>query len=279
MLVRKLCAAAGRAAMVAVLTVCALGPATTRAQTTTSPEVQGILNAISGQPSTTSIQTPTTSQVPPAPAVPSQTTLAPTTPPAQPATPQPPSHLEQLFSQRAGRPLAQIGYDAFGIGSSVPVTQIGALQDSYILGVGDQLNIVLRGHENVAYTVTVDRDGRIILPELPPINAAGRTFGEVRADLAQRVAKLMIGTQAFVSIGTVRQIAVLVTGEVASPGVRTLTGLNTPVDAILLSGGIKKTGSLRNVILVRGHRRVTLDLYSLLGTGLYSSVGDRKSVV
>src|SRR5207237_1140324 len=58
-----------------------------------------------------------------------------------------------------------------------------------------------------------------------------------------------------------------------SPGVRTLTGLNTPVDAILLSGGIKKTGSLRNVILVRGHRRVTLDLYSLLGTGLYSSVG------
>lgn len=258
--------------MAAALAFCAFSPAATVAQTT-SPEVQGILNAISGQPSTAPAQTSTAAQVPPTAMMPSQTNLAPSIPPAQAVTPQPPSHLEQLFSQRAGRPLAQIGYDSFGVGSSVPITQIGALQDNYILGVGDQVNIVLRGHENVAYSVTVDRDGRIILPELPPITAAGRTFGEVRSDLAQRVAKLMIGTQAFISIGTVRQIAVLVTGEVASPGVRTLTGLNTPVDAILLSGGIKKTGSLRNVTLVRGRHRIRLDLYSLLGTGVYSSVG------
>jgi protein involved in polysaccharide export with SLBB domain len=205
--------------------------------------------------------------------MPSQTTLAPSTPPVQPAAPQPPSHLEQLFSQRAGRPLTQYGYDTFGVGSSVPVTQVGALQDSYILGVGDQLNVVLRGHENVAYSVTVDRDGRIILPELPPITGAGRTLGEVRADIAQRISKLQIGTQTFVSVGTVRQVAVLVTGEVASPGLRTLTGLNTPVDAILLSGGIKKTGSLRDVVLVRGGRRIRLNLYALIGRGSYASIG------
>jgi protein involved in polysaccharide export with SLBB domain len=191
----------------------------------------------------------------------------------QPAAPQPPSHLEQLFSQRAGRPLTQYGYTTFGVGSSVPVTQVGALQDTYVLGVNDQLNIVLRGHQNVAYTVVVDREGRIILPDLPPIVAAGRTLGDVRAEIAQREARFQIGAQAFVSVGTVRQVSVLVTGEVAAPGVRTLTGLNTPVDAILLSGGIKKTGSLRNVILERGHRRIRLDLYSLIGAGSFASVG------
>jgi polysaccharide biosynthesis/export protein len=271
MLVRKLCAAATRVAAVLVLAFCAMGPSGTYAQT--SPDVQSILNAIGGQSSTGQTITPPAAQVPSAPTMPSQTSIAPTLPPAAAPVAQPPSHLEQLFSQRAGRPLTQFGYDTFGVGSSVPVTQVGALQDSYILGPGDQINVVYRGHENVAYTVTVDREGRIILPELTPIPAAGRTFGEVRADIARRAAKQMIGTQAFVSIGTVRQIAVLVTGEVAAPGLRTLTGLNTPLDALLLSGGIKKTGSLRNVILVRGARRTRLDLYSIIATGGYSSIG------
>lgn len=273
MVVRKLCSAAAAAAVLAFMSVCVLDPVGALGQTTTtSPEVQGILNAISGQvPSSTTSTTPT-SQIPATPAMPAQSTIPVATPPQPPAV-QPPSHLEQLYSQRAGRQLTQYGYDTFGVGSSVPVSQIGGLQDSYILGVGDQLNIVLRGHENTAYTATVDREGRVILPDLPPINAAGRTFGDVRTEIAQRVAKVQIGTQAYVSIGTVRQIAVLVTGEVATPGVRTLTGLNTPVDAILLSGGIKKTGSLRNVILVRGGKRIRLDLYALIGSGAYSSVG------
>ena len=271
MLVRKLCAAAMRVAAVLVLAFCAMGPSGTYAQT--SPDVQSILNAIGGQSSTGQTITPPAAQVPSAPTMPSQTSIAPTMAPAAAPIPQPASHLEQLFSQRAGRPLTQFGYDTFGVGSSVPVTQVGALQDSYILGAGDQINVVFRGHENVAYTVTVDRDGRIILPELTPISAAGRTFGEVRADIARRAAKQMIGTQAFVSIGTVRQIAVLVTGEVAAPGLRTLTGLNTPLDALLLSGGIKKTGSLRNVVLVRGARRIRLDLYSIIATGGYSAIG------
>jgi protein involved in polysaccharide export with SLBB domain len=277
MLLRKFGAAkAYAAALVAFVTLA--GASGSVAQTST--DVQSILNAISGQQGSTSTTLPA-SQVPSA-AMPSQTTISPAIQPSsstvqatQAATPLPqqPSRLEQLYSQRAGRTLTQFGYDTFGVGASVPVTQIGALQDSYVLGVGDQLNVVLRGHENVAYTASVDREGRIILPDLPPINAAGRTFGEVRTEIAQRIARAQIGTQAFVSIGTVRQVAVLVTGEVAAPGLRTLTGLNTPVDAILLSGGIKKTGSLRNVILIRGHRRIRLDLYSLIGAGSYASVG------
>lgn len=254
-------------------------PSGTNAQT--SSDVQSILNAISGQPNSSPAASQVTSsstqgQVPPAPAMPQQNSLPPTSVPAAAgasALSQQPSQLEQLFSARAGRQLTQFGYETFGIGASVPVTQIGALQDTYVLGVGDQLNVILRGHENVAYTVTVDREGRVILPDLPPITAAGRTFGEVRGEISQRIAKAQIGTQAFVSIGTVRQVAVLVTGEVASPGLRTLTGLNTPVDAILMSGGIRKTGSLRNVILVRGNRRIRLDLYSLIGSGAYASVG------
>jgi protein involved in polysaccharide export with SLBB domain len=259
-----------KAAVAALVTVAVslVGASVVLAQTTTSPDVQSILNAISGQPAPTA-QTPTTQQVPTATTAPTQTTIA----PVGLSTPQAQSQLETLYSQRAGRPLTQFGYDMFGVGASVPVTQIGGVQDNYILGAGDQINVVLRGHEQSAYTVLVDRDGRIILPELAPISAAGRTFGEVRDEISQRVAKQLIGTQAFVSIGTVRQIAVLVSGAVMSPGVRTLTGLNSPIDAILLSGGIKKTGSLRNIIVDHGGRRTRLDLYSVLTGRTTSAIG------
>lgn len=265
MTAKKLCTAAARVVLVAAFAI--VGSLTSSAQN--SPDVQSILNAIGGQNSTPSL--PASQQVPTTSAM-SQTTLTPTAATSS-AAQQGQSHLEVQFSQRAGRPLTQFGYDTFGVGSSVSVTQVGALQDSYILGSGDQINVVLRGHENAAYTATVDREGRIILPELEPVVAAGRTFGEVREDLLQRIARTMIGTKAYISIGTVRQVAVLVSGEVMSPGLRTLTGLNTAIDAILLSGGIKKTGSLRNVVIIRGTRRIPLDLYSIIARGTFSTIG------
>ncbi len=195
--------------------------------------------------------------------------------PAPPAssTPLPASRLELLFSQRAGQPLQQYGYDFLGTGSPVTTVQIGAVQDSYILGAGDQISVVLRGHDNSAYTVPVDRDGRIIVPNYQPVTAGGRTFGEVRTELAQNIAHDALGTRAYISLATVRQISVLVTGEVNAPGIRTLSGLNTPLDAILLSGGIRKNGSLRNVILDRGGVHHRIDLYSVIAQGNAASVG------
>jgi protein involved in polysaccharide export with SLBB domain len=57
---------------------------------------------------------------------------------------------------------------------------------------------------------------------------------------------------------------VFVSGEVRAPGVRNLNAFATPLDAILLSGGVAKTGSLRNVQVVRGEQVIPIDLYSVL---------------
>ncbi len=191
------------------------------------------------------------------------------------ATFPPPSRLELLYSQRAGQPLQQFGYDTFGVGTPVTVTQVGNVQDSYVLGPGDQISIVLRGHDMSSYVVPIDRDGRIIIPNYQPVMAAGRTFGQVRADLAEEIAHDALSTRAYISLAGSRQISVLVTGEVYAPGLRTLSGLNTPLDAILLSGGVRKTGSLRNIILERGGVRRRIDLYAVIGRGNNSaSLGD-----
>jgi len=195
----------------------------------------------------------------------------------QPATPSPnlapPSHLEQIYSVRAGRELTQFGYDTLGVPSSVQVGQAGAVQDSYVIGQGDEIVVVLRGQENATYRQRVNRDGQIILPKLNPVQAIGRAFGDFRADLEAQIHQAFISTNAYVTLGEIRQVSVLVTGEVRLPGTRILSALASPLDAILLSGGIGKTGSLRSVTLIRDGVARTIDLYAVLVQGGATKLG------
>ncbi|HVV27166.1 MAG TPA: SLBB domain-containing protein [Rhizomicrobium sp.] len=196
---------------------------------------------------------------------PQSVTLQPAVP--QLETPLPPSRLEQILSTRAGVRLRQFGYDQLGRGRSVTVPLTGAVQDDYVLGPGDEIVVSLRGQENGEFRTTVDRNGQVVLPRLSPIPASGRSFGSFRQDLDSAIRRAYVATNASVSVGRVRQISVLVSGEVNNPGQRLLTGLSSAVDALLLSGGVKKTGSLRNVRIQRGGREYTVDLYNVLTTG------------
>jgi protein involved in polysaccharide export with SLBB domain len=195
----------------------------------------------------------------------------------------PPSRLEQIMSARAGVKLQQFGYDQLGSGRAVTVPQTGAVQDDYVLGPGDEIIVSLRGQENNEFRTTVDRNGQVVVPRLSPIPATGRTFGSFRQDVEAAVRRAYVATSAFVSIGRVRQISVLVSGEVNYPGQRLVTGLSSAVDALLLSGGVKKTGSLRNIRIQRGGHEYPVDLYDVLtdrgsGSSLRLMDGDRVLV-
>ncbi len=171
------------------------------------------------------------------------------------------------MSARAGARLQQFGYDQLGSGRSVMVSQTGAVQDDYVLGAGDEIVVSLRGQENNEFRLIVDRNGQVSLPRLNPISAMGRTFGSFRQDIEAAVRRSYVATTAFVSVGRLRQISVLVSGEVNYPGQRLVTGLSSAVDALLLSGGVKKTGSLRNIRIRRGGREYNVDLYAVLTDG------------
>ncbi|MEJ0044200.1 MAG: polysaccharide biosynthesis/export family protein [Rhizomicrobium sp.] len=179
----------------------------------------------------------------------------------------PTSRLELRYSSRAGRPLVQIGYDFLGAPSAVSVVQTGTMSDNYLLGQGDELVVTLRGQENASYRLNVDRDGRVILPKLKPILAAGRTFGEFRRELQALVSLSYVSTDAFVTLGAVHQFSVVVAGAVRSPGARIVNSLTTVLDSILLSGGIDKSGSLRSVQLIRNGTIRIVDLYSVILKG------------
>jgi polysaccharide biosynthesis/export protein len=172
--------------------------------------------------------------------------------------------------------LKPFGYDLFeGVPSTfAPVTDIQVPVD-YIVGPGDTLEIQLYGNEPADYELSVERDGRVNFPKLGPIMVSGMTFDEARAAIEKRVAKQLIGSRVSVTIGDLRTIRVFVLGEAKKPGSYTVSGLSTMTNALFVSGGVKKIGSLRNIQLKRNGRLVsTLDLYDLLLHG--DTSGDRQ---
>ena len=185
-------------------------------------------------------------------------------PAPEPTTTLPRSRLEQIMSARAGTLLGQHGYAQLGRGAAVIVPQTGAVQDNYVLGPGDEIVVSMRGQENSEQRAPVDRNGQVVLPRLGPISASGRSFGSFRQDVETAVGRAYVATTASVSVAQMRQISVMVTGTVNNPGQRLLTGLSSVLDALLLSGGVSKGGSLRDVRLIRGGRQYPIDLYGVL---------------
>lgn len=165
--------------------------------------------------------------------------------------------------------LKPFGYDLFsGMPSTfAPATDV-PVPTEYVVGPGDTIQVQLIGNNKGRYALVVARDGRINFPDLGPIPVAGRRFVEVRDEIEARVADQMIGTQVSVGMGELRSIRVFVLGDAEMPGSYTVSGLSTITNALFVSGGIKKIGSLRNIQLKRAGKTVsTLDLYDLLLNG------------
>lgn len=195
------------------------------------------------------------------------------------ATLAPLSPIEKEYQQRLGdNTLRQFGYDLFRTAiSSGPLT--GALAGDYVLGVGDEMIISFTGATPSSQSARVDREGRLVVGNLPPIRAAGRSLSSVRAELAAITHRTLLGTEVSVSVGQVRAISVFVGGEVGSPGEYQLTSLGDVAAALSQAGGIRRTGSLRHVRIVRGNATFEIDLYGLLGIGVPNATrlheGDR----
>jgi polysaccharide biosynthesis/export protein len=226
--------------------------------------LQRILDAGSGRP----VQSPV-----PAPAyTPAPVAAPPAPPPDEPASP-----AEAFFAARgaalACQPapctpatLRQFGYDSLrGMPAGQPAgIGFGALPDDYLLGRDDEVVLAFRGRSRQTLSLRVGRDGMLLPPDLAPVPAAGRTLRELRADLESRAARELGGSEVFVSIGQVRQIAVFVGGEVQRPGLQPLTSMASVLDALVAAGGVRRTGSLRAIRVEGSGTRRTIDLYPVI---------------
>jgi protein involved in polysaccharide export with SLBB domain len=100
------------------------------------------------------------------------------------------------------------------------------------------------------------------------VSVAGLRYQALEARLRGAVGRLYKDFELTASLGRLRSIQVFVVGRAQRPGLYTVGGLSTLVNALFASGGPTPTGSLRRIELRRGDALVgVLDLYDLLVRG------------
>lgn len=170
--------------------------------------------------------------------------------------------------------LPYFGYDIFGAGGNEfsPPENVPA-PAGYTLSAGDVVRVQLFGNQNETLNLAVTRDGAINFPKLGPIQVAGLRLEDVQSLIERRVSKELIGVQTNVTLGPMRGIQIFLLGDVNAPGSYSVSGLSTVSNALALGGGIRTSGSLRDVQLKRAGRVIRrLDLYSFLLGG--NAAGD-----
>jgi protein involved in polysaccharide export with SLBB domain len=142
----------------------------------------------------------------------------------------------------------------------------------YILGPGDELVIDYWGSSSQHIQRSVDREGRISIPEAGSTVVAGRTLGEVQQTIQKMLSRQLRGISVDVTLGKLRTVRVYVVGDVKNPAAYDISSLSTALSALIAAGGPTDTGSYRTVKHYRGKALVEeVDLYDLMLKGVSSS--------
>lgn len=143
----------------------------------------------------------------------------------------------------------------------------------YIVGPGDSLAVDLWGGVSQRLLRTVDREGRLALPEAGPVLVAGKSLAQVQESVQKTLRSQFRDVSADVSLARLRTIRVYVVGDVMHPGAYDISSLSTPLNALFAAGGPTTDGSLRILEHNRGNQLVQdVDVYDLLLQGVRTGI-------
>ena len=169
--------------------------------------------------------------------------------------------------------LKQFGYNFFDLSfSGFPLAMDMPIGPDYVVGPEDTLTIhiwnVPEASFNRSYISTVERDGRIFIPQIGSIPVAGSTFAQVNQILHAKLSRILKRFDLHISMGRLRSMKVFVVGEIVRPGAYELSSLATVSHALYAACGPAKSGSLRHIQVVRGNTVVAdVDFYQFFLRG------------
>lgn len=161
------------------------------------------------------------------------------------------------------------GHDIFRRGgiSFEPNMNIATPQN-YVLGPGDQVIVDIYGASQKTLQLTVSPEGEITVPGYGPVYVQGMSVASAQAKIRSTVGARYSSSNLKVSLGNTRTIMVNIMGEVSSPGTYHLSAFSTVFHALYMAGGIKDSGTLRNVKVYRNGNLVTIvDIYEYILNG------------
>lgn len=181
--------------------------------------------------------------------------------------------LRDLYTQipEQSAKLKRFGSDVFldrGLANKQMTIDIPIGPD-YILGVGDGLTINLWGGVSQSFSRTVDREGKIVLPEAGTIVIAGLSLERAQLLVQNALSQQFRDAKVAITIARLRTVRVYVVGDVQRPGAYDISSLSTPLNALYAAGGPTSIGSLRTARHFRGKELIReVDLYDFLLRGV-----------
>lgn len=152
-----------------------------------------------------------------------------------------------LSAGLSAAPLQAAGKDADKKPAAVPPT----LTEDYHLGAGDKLRIEVYKDAQLSQSVQVRPDGKVTLPLIGDMEAAGLTPIELRDRIATSLKEYVTNPTVTVIVVEATAATAYVMGEVNHPGAVNLQAPLTILQALALAGGLKDFADAKNIRVLR----------------------------
>jgi polysaccharide biosynthesis/export protein len=135
-----------------------------------------------------------------------------------------------------------------------PPSNSGATQphdDSFVIGNDDLLAISVWKEPDISRQVPVRSDGKISLPLVGEVKAAGQTPLKLEEDLAARLKNYIDEPEVTVIVQQINSQKFNILGQVNHPGSFPLANAATVLDAIALAGGFRDFAKEKSIYVLR----------------------------
>ena len=127
----------------------------------------------------------------------------------------------------------------------------------YNIGPEDVLDIAVWNNTAISRTVPVRPDGKISLPLLNDVQAAGLSAMQLRDALTKKLAEYVPTPEVSVIVREVRSFNISVVGEIRNPGRYELRGRTTVLDALAKAGPFSDFASRGKIVVLRPNGAAT----------------------
>ena len=136
-------------------------------------------------------------------------------------------------------------------GATQQPAQTAAVPADYVIGPEDVLSIVFWRDKDMSADVVVRPDGKVSLPLINEIQAAGLTPEQLRGQLEKAAAKYVSEPNVTVVVKEIHSRNVFITGQVTKPGTYPLTAGMTVMQLIAIASGLLEYADAKNVVVMR----------------------------
>jgi polysaccharide biosynthesis/export protein len=132
-----------------------------------------------------------------------------------------------------------------------PLAEVVADSDQYVIGPEDVLTVHVWKEETLSRTVPVRMDGKISLPLIDEVQAAGLTPLQLKGVLAKKLKNFIENPVVSVIVTEANSFKVYVSGEVKTPGVYRLRSETTILQIIPMVGGFTEWADQKKILIIR----------------------------